>query len=953
MENKSPTSLLSSLKKVVEHPKEYLADICCTFEDNNEIWLHKGILLSRCPLIFRQYFLSALEEQEQEEEEEGDSDDEYNSSCIIIHLDHHHISYSLFKIFVTYWYTTEWPTLLSLTLQKEIKEIETLLNYKLLPPINEEERINQFLIDMEQMMTNQLGADIDIKLESSSPSSSDNSKTLFSAHRFLLASRSTYFYAMFCTEFLESHHHAICLTDSFFSPIVIQVIFHYLYLDTIFIPSPFPQYYQQQQQQKHYLTKQQKFTLKKHHLRVLQLTYDAVDYLGEMNTFGKNIMQAMINLCDGLKCLCHDCALLLPSMLSFIDKKKGKDEDPHLYNSLIQLYSDPVHAINHLWSQKPFAMLTASMLPSAASLMKSLDPSCIAFFDEQHQPTSTMIHEITDLTFRHITKHNAIHVLHSLHLCFSKLRSADLIPTWSLPTLDLLSPILQSTVSMVSQNFDFYCTEYPILVSCVDGIGCGFSVDFLEFLLSHILNHGIQDTNAGIIYQGIVKDLIGRQETVKNIALDDVLLNARMKCAEYLSRRWLSVKSLGGFRSLEKAIVRQLSDDIGVPYRTLTKPLDYDLLSLFTFKPKSAKYNFKNKSSDNNTNNTNNNNDITASLYQHSFLRNNNNPNGRRRSHGVISSSSHSSTIQTNKKSQGSTNTNTTTTTRPRSHSAGPSSTVYRSDPTNSYVNYNSLSALSSQPLIHLLSMEQKQHSSFSKLKSFSTSSSSSSTTTLNQSSSSSSLYQHDNGSMKSLMDILLPMDELNHLQQQHHHHYNNNNDKDNNNSSGGGNERSTTLKFELPVAGSITRAKSPVHPSVSIESLNVAPHDLSKKKKKQYPTTSSKKKNYKYSSSPNNKKSKWGFHSDISDDEDTIMMTPIIGAKVMLNRRPLPTFGTIQYVGRVDFAKGEWIGLELESRLGKNNGTVAGITYFTTDAQRGIFVRPDDFTIVSIPSIA
>lgn len=38
---------------------------------------------------------------------------------------------------------------------------------------------------------------------------------------------------------------------------------------------------------------------------------------------------------------------------------------------------------------------------------------------------------------------------------------------------------------------------------------------------------------------------------------------------------------------------------------------------------------------------------------------------------------------------------------------------------------------------------------------------------------------------------------------------------------------------------------------------------------------------------------------------------------------------------------------------VGKNNGTVAGITYFTTDAQRGIFVRPDDFTIVSVPSIA
>jgi hypothetical protein len=142
-------------------------------------------------------------------------------------------------------------------------------------------------------------------------------------------------------------------------------------------------------------------------------------------------------------------------------------------------------------------------------------------------------------------------------------------------------------------------------------------------------------------------------------------------------------------------------------------------------------------------------------------------------------------------------------------------------------------------------------------------------------------------------------------------------------------------------------------------------------------------------------RRSKWGLgstsgitsSSDYSEDEDELgvtittaatsnatLITPMIGAKVELRRRPLPTFGTIQYVGPVSFAKGTWIGLELESRrkcfnshglclspshsylvcvVGKNNGCVSGVTYFHTAPQRGLFVKQDDFTIISIPTMA
>jgi hypothetical protein len=34
-------TLLSSLQKVADHAKEYLADVCCRFYDT-EVWIHQG-----------------------------------------------------------------------------------------------------------------------------------------------------------------------------------------------------------------------------------------------------------------------------------------------------------------------------------------------------------------------------------------------------------------------------------------------------------------------------------------------------------------------------------------------------------------------------------------------------------------------------------------------------------------------------------------------------------------------------------------------------------------------------------------------------------------------------------------------------------------------------------------------------------------------------------------------
>jgi hypothetical protein len=178
---------------------------------------------------------------------------------------------------------------------------------------------------------------------------------------------------------------------------------------------------------------------------------------------------------------------------------------------------------------------------------------------------------------------------------------------------------------------------------------------------------------------------------------------------------------------------------------------------------------------------------------------------------------------------------------------------------------------------------------------------------------------------------------------------------------------RTSTIKFELPVTP--PRSKSPdtkrQHrwslPDESLLRSETAPEKPKKKK--------------------SNRLSRWsriiliGQESDASCSDDSASDEQVessavmaVGIKVKLIKRPLPTMGTIKYIGPVTMygVTGEWIGVELESRgkmmcvsfekswtqlffsylVGNTNGSVEGYQYFLTDPQRGIFVKREDLVI-------
>lgn len=57
---------------------------------------------------------------------------------------------------------------------------------------------------------------------------------------------------------------------------------------------------------------------------------------------------------------------------------------------------------------------------------------------------------------------------------------------------------------------------------------------------------------------------------------------------------------------------------------------------------------------------------------------------------------------------------------------------------------------------------------------------------------------------------------------------------------------------------------------------------------------------------------------------------------------------GTVAYVGTTLFSPGKWIGVILEEKEGKNNGTVMGKTYFSVIACKLSLV---DFNLCSVPT--
>ncbi|KAI8365220.1 CAP Gly-rich domain-containing protein [Radiomyces spectabilis] len=162
---------------------------------------------------------------------------------------------------------------------------------------------------------------------------------------------------------------------------------------------------------------------------------------------------------------------------------------------------------------------------------------------------------------------------------------------------------------------------------------------------------------------------------------------------------------------------------------------------------------------------------------------------------------------------------------------------------------------------------------------------------------------------------------------------------------------RPTRLKFELPSPPRPKTGPSPSRGDGRTYHRWSLPEEHIRREMKAGATRPKRKKKHSYS---------WsriiGNHDDADDREkqESNLEEPeekplVLGAKVRLLRRPLPILGYVRYIGPVDMPTQteQLVGVELESRVGNNDGSINGKRYFQTDPHRGIFLTYEEVLVL------
>ena len=79
-----------------------------------------------------------------------------------------------------------------------------------------------------------------------------------------------------------------------------------------------------------------------------------------------------------------------------------------------------------------------------------------------------------------------------------------------------------------------------------------------------------------------------------------------------------------------------------------------------------------------------------------------------------------------------------------------------------------------------------------------------------------------------------------------------------------------------------------------------------------------------------------------------TTMTEPIIGSIVDI---PVGR-GLVRFYGPTSFSPGKWVGVELNEPVGKNDGSVQGVEYFTCKPNHGLFIRMSQVKVISEPTV-
>ncbi|KAI8639582.1 hypothetical protein BD408DRAFT_392064 [Parasitella parasitica] len=347
---------------------------------------------------------------------------------------------------------------------------------------------------------------------SSSSSTSLNvpEKNHWACHKDVLKSTSHYFDAVFNSQFQEAEASIVFLPRGIFTSTVLDDVLYYMYTKSI----------------------KESGDRNRDTLEQLEAVYSAADYLG-IEGLCSTVKDHVIKLTHGLVCYCSSCTELVPQLLSFAGSNQRNDPNLNQITQAILklLDQDPEKTLPSYWSSESMAVL----------------------FTE----TSSLHEYLESRLCNHVNRNNAIETLHGCFLAKDRVsdKNGDLKST--------LQKVRNMGSKLLADHFDFYCTKYPKLLSCVDGIT--YSFDFLDYLMTCILQE-MNDYNAYSLYKGIVRSLMCRDIVQRTPLVKEILQSAKSKTIRYIAKHLTEIKQLD---TIDKNVIEQLAQDLVVPVNTL------------------------------------------------------------------------------------------------------------------------------------------------------------------------------------------------------------------------------------------------------------------------------------------------------------------------------------------------------------------------------------------------
>ncbi|KAI8646595.1 hypothetical protein BD408DRAFT_321943, partial [Parasitella parasitica] len=333
-------------------------------------------------------------------------------------------------------------------------------------------------------------------------------QTRWPCHTHVLYRESPYFASLFGDNFIESKASVVFLPSSIIDPAALSGIINFMYTHRIKKPNV---------------------------LKELCDMYNAADYLG-MDKLCMRIAELLIESVHNCICYCTSCIATVPELLTFCRSRSLDLKDERMavmtQKVITILASDPEKTLSTYWSSRHMARLL-TQLPQDVS------------------------QALSQKVLHRVNKSNAIESLYACFTASNTLSTNDPLLSWSKPLHATLTSVQSRATKIIARHFDFFCCQYPALLSCIDGIT--YSLDFLEYLLLHILEDQMDCSNVGILYQGIVCDLMSRHAVQHNDQVKHILSVAKVMVLHYIARRIGNIRQKRGLDTLDKPVLKLLA----------------------------------------------------------------------------------------------------------------------------------------------------------------------------------------------------------------------------------------------------------------------------------------------------------------------------------------------------------------------------------------------------------